>query len=238
MQRKVGRSACEFPNSLDHSFAVWRNLRSDFTQAIGKRLARRRDDMRAAKQRDLNGGESRHGSTTVDHEGLASSQREEVDAASCGLDRHRKRGSLSDIQSLWDRQKNLEDGILGGSEGWVAQIIGDAEDQITDVDIRNFFADCVYGSGNIEPDSSRRRSGQEALTHGPIRGIDCAGMDTHADLAGTRIGNSNIVQTQYVKRLAVGFETKCFHRGGLGLVMEFSVLDNSGLQLELSVTDT
>ena len=40
-------------------------------------------------------------------------------------------------------------------------------------------------------------------------------MDTHTDLPGARVGNSNILQAEYVEGLAVGFETKCFHRDRL-----------------------
>src|ERR1700744_708511 len=63
MQRKVGRSTCEFANALYHAFTVRRDFGSKCTQAIGKRLACGGDDLRAAKQSDLNGSESCHGST-------------------------------------------------------------------------------------------------------------------------------------------------------------------------------
>jgi hypothetical protein len=53
--------------------------------------------MCAAEQCDLNGSKSRHGSTTVDHKGLAGGQREEIDAASRRFDCHRQGGGLSDI---------------------------------------------------------------------------------------------------------------------------------------------
>ena len=50
MERKVSRSSCKFANALDHSVAVRCYLRAKFAQAAGKRLARRCDDVHAAKQ--------------------------------------------------------------------------------------------------------------------------------------------------------------------------------------------
>jgi hypothetical protein len=43
--------------------------------------APRQDELRSAKQSNLNSSESRHSSTTIDHQGLAGFQAEEIDAA-------------------------------------------------------------------------------------------------------------------------------------------------------------
>jgi hypothetical protein len=88
--------------------------------------------------------------------------------------------------------KNFEDGVFGGPADWVTDVVGNTEHKITEVDVRNALAECVLGSGDIEIDSSWRRNGQEAHTHGPIRRVECAGMNAHTDLIRAWVGNGNI----------------------------------------------
>jgi hypothetical protein len=81
----------------------------------------------------------------------------------------------------------------------------------------NHRLQCIHRSGDIEPDTFWRRTGQEALTYDPIRRVEGAGMHTYTNLSCTRVRNSNFLQAEYVEGLAVRFKTKCFHRDRLGI---------------------
>jgi hypothetical protein len=97
-------------------------------------------------------------------------------------------------------------------------VVGDTENAVAKVDVRNSLAESIHSSGNIEPNSSGRRHGQEALADGPIRRVECASVDSHTDLTGARVRDSNSLQTQHLEWLAIGLQMKCFHFGWFGIV--------------------
>jgi len=165
MQNQIRRSPCDIPNPLRHTVAIGRDLRAEVSQAARKGIAGGCDHMRSSHQRYLNGGKAYHRPTTVYQDGLAGRHAEQVETANRRLDRHRQRSRFEEAQAIGNRRPEGHDRIFRCAGSRVTHVIGNAEDEVSDTDIRDAFPNGINGPGNIQPDPAWQspRQGRLAL---------------------------------------------------------------------------
>jgi len=86
---------------------------------------------------------------------------ETLEAPKRRLDRHRQRGCVDQIEPLGNRRPVVQNRIVRSPGARVTGVIGDAQDEVADADIRHALADGVDGSGRVEADPTREGAGEK-----------------------------------------------------------------------------
>jgi hypothetical protein len=76
---------------------------------------------------------------------------------------------------------------------------------------RYALTDRLDRSGHIEADPAGQIAGEKSSTQGPVRWVEPARMNPHADLPGARIRHGDLIQAQHVRRFAILMETERLH---------------------------
>jgi hypothetical protein len=117
IQDKVDRAAVDLRHAFDHAVSVRGDPGAQSAQPLRVRLPGSGDHPHPAQERDLHRREADGGSRAVDQDRLLRVEAQGIEVPESGIDRHRQRSRLHEVEAVRDPEPPVHDSPVGRARG-------------------------------------------------------------------------------------------------------------------------
>jgi drug/metabolite transporter, DME family len=217
VEDEVDRTVADGPDPFGHALPVRGDRGAEIAQPLGVGWPGSGDHPEATEERDLHGGVSDGAPGAVDQDRLPGVEPEPREMLVGGVERHRQRGRLGEVEAGGDRDPAVHDRAVRRTRGRACGPVGGSGHEVADADVGDAVTDGVDGAGYVDADTARQLARKQAPAQRPIGRGQSAGVDGNADAPGTRRRHRHGLQVQNGSGLAVFTEAHGPHGLGRGV---------------------